>query len=279
MRILATMGAMLLTATAHAQVASAAAGPESARPSAPAGWSITVGVAPVLSPAWQGSRDMNLSLFPDLRVNYGDILFASVPDGIGWNAINEGGWRAGPLAKIRFGRDENEGSSPFLIAGGSEALVGMGNVKAAGEVGGFVEKSLGRRREWRVRGEVRHGFGGHQGMVADASINYRIRVGRSSVSFGPRTTAASADFMQTYFGVDAGQSLRTGLAPYRADGGILSYGIGGTVVRPLDRRSVLTLFTSFERLGGPPAQSSLIRERGQRNQFTLGLGYGFRFGL
>ncbi|WP_267961854.1 MipA/OmpV family protein [Sphingobium sufflavum] len=270
---------MLLTATGHAQVAPAGAGPESARPAAPVGWSVTVGVAPVLSPAWQGSRDMTLSLFPDLRVNYGDILFASVPDGIGWNAINEGGWRAGPLAKIRFGRDENDGGSPFLIAGGSDALVGMGNVTAAGEVGGFVEKTFGPRREWRVRGEVRQGFGGHQGLVADASVSYRMRVGRSSVSFGPRATAASADFMQTYFGVDAGQSLRTGLVPYRVGGGLLSYGIGGAVVRPLDRRNVLTLFTSFERLGGAPAQSSLIRDRGQRNQFTLGLGYGFRFGL
>lgn len=250
-----------------------------AAPGAPAGWSITIGVAPVLSPAWQGSRDMALSLFPDLRVNYGDTLFASVPDGIGWNAIRGDGWRAGPLAKIRFGRDERNGGSPFLITGGSDALLGMGNIKAAGEVGGFVEKSFGRRRAWRARAEVRQGFGGHDGVVADLSAAYRTRIDRAIVSAGPRMTLGSSRFMQTYFGISQRQSARTGLPRYQADSGILSYGLGGNVLRPLSPRSALTVFTSLERLGGPVADSPLIRERGRRMQATLGLGYGLRFGL
>jgi hypothetical protein len=37
--------------------------------------------------------------------------------------------------------------------------------------------------------------------------------------------------------------------------------VGGNVIRPLNRRSALTLFTSLERLGGPAADSPLIRER------------------
>ena len=156
---------------------------------------------------------MALSVFPDLRVNYGDTLFASVPDGIGWNAIRRDGWRAGPLVKIRFGRDERNGGSPFLIAGGSDALEGMGNIKAAGEAGGFVEKSFGPRRAWRARAEVRQGFGGHDGVVADLSAAYRTRIGRAIVSVGPRMTLASANFMRTYFGISAAQSARTGLAP------------------------------------------------------------------
>jgi len=146
-----TLGfAMLLACPAEAQEVRQSAPPPGAATGAPGGWSITIGAAPVLSPAWQGSRDMALSLFPDLRVNYGDTIFASVPDGIGWNAVNRDGWRAGPLAKIRFGRDERNGGSPFLIAGGSDALAGMGDVKSAGEVGGFVEKAFGPRRAWRA---------------------------------------------------------------------------------------------------------------------------------
>jgi hypothetical protein len=38
------------------------------------------------------------------------------------------------------------------VAEGSDALAGMGNIKAAGEIGGFVEKSFGPRRAWRTRG-------------------------------------------------------------------------------------------------------------------------------
>lgn len=275
-----TIGPLLMLLMAPAQAQTAAAGaPPGARPERPEGWTVIVGGAALLRPAWEGSRDMSLSLLPDLRVTYGDRFFASVPEGIGFNVVNGGGWKAGPLVKVRFGRDEDNGGSPFRITGRSDALEGMGDVNAAAELGGFVEKSFGSRGQWRLRGEVRRGFGGHEGLVADASLNARVRAGRTIISFGPRLSAASSDYMQTFFGIDADQSLRTGLARYKAGGGLLSYGAGGTVIRPLDRRSAITLFTSLERLAGPAADSPLIRERGRPTQFTLGIGYGFSFGL
>ncbi|RYF04068.1 MAG: MipA/OmpV family protein, partial [Oxalobacteraceae bacterium] len=85
--------------------------------------------------------------------------------------------------------------------------------------------------------------------------------------------------IETYFGIDALQSQRSGLRPYSASGGLLSYGVGGTVIRPLSRRSAVTLFTGLDRLGQNAGDSPLVRERGRRTQFTLGLGYGFRFNL
>ncbi|MCX7284220.1 MAG: MipA/OmpV family protein [Novosphingobium sp.] len=286
----AAIGPMLALATAHpvlAQVAPAlpagAPAATGARPAGPPmqpqGWTMTVGVAPVFGMAWQGSKDTALSIFPDLRVNYKDTLFLSVPDGLGWNAVNADGWKAGPLVKLRFGRNESNGGSPFQIAGGSDALIGMGDIGVGGEAGGFVEKRFGAKKQWRARAEVRQGFGAHQGVVGDVQAAYSGRTGKVLYSVGPRATFASADFMQTYFGVDAGQSARTGLAVSRPDGGLVSYGMGANLIRPLDRRRVVTLFAGVDRLGGEPAGSALIRERGQRTQFTVGLGYGFRFGL
>lgn len=240
---------------------------------------MTVGVAPIVSPAWLGSRDTTLSVYPDLRINYNDVLFASVPDGVGWNAVNSAGWKAGPIAKIRFGRDEDDGGSPFLVSGGSAALRGLGNIGAAAEVGGFVERQFGSAGAWRVRGEVRRGFGGHDGVVADASLTRRFRTGRTSINAGPRASFASRDFMQTYFGINSLQSARSGLPQYRAKGGLLSYGLGGSALHPLDRNSAITLFTGLDRLNGPAANSPLVVQRGRRMQFTLGVGYGWRFGL
>src|SRR3990167_2646834 len=146
MRYLLAAAALGLGQPCFAQTEGPQPEPFAGRPSYPseAGWSVTIGLAPVLSPAWQGSRDMALSIFPDLRVNYGDVIFASIPEGLGWNAVNTNGWKAGPLAKVRFGRDEERGGSPFLITGGSDGLRGMGNVAAAAELGGFVEKRIGR---------------------------------------------------------------------------------------------------------------------------------------
>lgn len=282
MRSLATLVAIGMASPSFAQDAGAgplplAAGPP-ARP-AEQGWSITVGVAPIVGPAWLGSRDTTLSIYPDLRINYGDVLFASVPDGLGWNAVNGDGWKAGPIAKIRFGRDEDDGGSPFLVSGGSQALRGLGDVGAAAELGGFVEKRFGRDRSWRLRGEVRRGFGGHEGVIGDASLTYRLRAGSTTISAGPRASFASKAFMQRYFGIDAGQSARSGLPQHRAKGGLLSYGVGGSLVHALDRRSALTVFAGLDRLASAAASSPLIEQRGRRAQFTLGLGYGWRFGL
>jgi outer membrane protein len=249
------------------------------RPQETSGWTLTLGAAAVLAPAWQGSKDMAFSVFPDIRVNYGDTIFASVPEGLGWNALNRNVWKAGPIAKLRFGRNEDNGGSPFLVSGGSDALRGLGDIAAAAELGVFVEKRLGITGQWRVRAEVRRGFGGHDGVLADGSIAYQGRLGRTIISVGPRASAASADFMHVYFGTDAVQSLRSELAQYRPGGGLLSYGFGGTLIRPLDQRSTITLFMGVDRLGSAAAHSPLIRLRGQKTQLSVGLGYGFRFSL
>jgi outer membrane protein len=280
MRIAVVALALGLSQPCYAQMNNAESGaPSSGARAGENGWTLTLGAAPVLSPAWQGSKDMVLSVYPDLRINYGDAIFASVPDGVGWNALNRAGWKAGPLAKFRFGRGESNGGSPFVVTGGSDALLGMGDVSAAAEVGGFIEKRWGVAGNWSVRTEVRRGFGGHEGVLADGSISYQVRLGRTIMSVGPRATAASAGFMQTYFGIDVGQSQRTGLAQYRPNAGLLSYGIGGTLVRPLDQRSVVTLFFGLDRLGNQAERSPLVRERGQSTQFSVGVGYGFRFNL
>ena len=272
---------LAVTHPALAQTAPSATAPArpAGPPMAPQGWTMTVGVAPVFGMAWQGSKDTALSIFPDLRVNYKDTLFLSVQDGLGWNAVNQDGWKAGPIVRARFGRNEDDGGSPFLIAGGSDALRGMGDVDIAGEAGGFVEKRLGAKKQWRLRAEVRQGFGGHEGVVGDVLAQYSGRSGKVIYAVGPRATFASGDFMRTYYGVDGAQAARTGLAVSRPDGGLVSYGMGASLIRPLDRKRAVAVFAGVDRLGGEPAGSSLIRERGQRTQFSIGLGYSYRFGL
>lgn len=280
---LALIAPFALAAPAFAQGGppTGVAGPAGAGgpPARPEGWSVTVGVAPILSPAWQGSDEMSLSVFPDIRLDNGDGLTASVPEGIVWSALDADGWRAGPVVRYRFGRDEDDGGSPFLITGGSDALLGLGDIDGSIEAGGFVEKRFGARGEWEVGARVLRGFGGHEGVVADLSLDRRFRSGRTMAAFGPRLTLASKGYMQPYFGIDAVQSANRGLAEYDAGGGVLSWGAGGSVVHPFDRNTAVTLFTSLERLGKEATDSPLVRERGQRTQFTLGLGFGYRFGL
>ncbi|MGV3511246.1 MAG: MipA/OmpV family protein [Novosphingobium sp.] len=266
-------------ALAQTQPSASAPARPAGPPMTPQGWTMTVGVAPVFGMAWAGSKDTALSIFPDLRLNYKDSLFLSVQDGLGWNAVNRDGWKAGPIVRARFGRNDDDGGSPFLIAGGSDALRGMGDIGIAGEAGGFVEKRLGAKQQWRLRAEVRRGFGGHDGVVGDVLAQYSGRSGKVIYAVGPRATIASGDFMRRYYGVDAGQAAQTGLAVSRPDGGLVSYGLGASLIRPFDRKRAVAVFAGVDRLGEEPAGSSLIRERGQGTQFSVGLGYSYRFGL
>lgn len=250
-------------------------------------WTIGIGFAPVLSPAWQGSRDYALSVFPDLRVNYRDVLFFSVPDGLGWNAVNQGGWKIGPLFKFRFGRNENDGGSPFLITGGSEALIGMGDIGFAAEPGAFVQYGFAGNKA-KVRAEVRQGFGAHGGLVADTSIGWSDRTGRPGTPglwlYGvtARATFAGADYTNTYFGVDAAQAAATGLGEFRTGDGLVSTGVNASLTKPFGRfgqYGAVTLFGGYDRLANVVTDSTLIDERGKRDQFSLGLSYGYRFGF
>lgn len=252
------------------------------RPPAPKAWTLALGVAPLVAPAWQGSRDIALSIFPDLRLNYRDVLFLSVPDGLGWNAVNQDGWKLGPLAKLRFGREESTGGSPFLVTGGSDALRGFGNVGIAGEFGGFAQKSF-IAGKLRLRAELRQGVGGHDGLIADTNMvwNDRSRDAKWLYSLGLRATWADAGYTNVYFGVTPGQAIAAGLPAFRTGNGLVSSGISASLTRPLGRfgrDGAITLFTSAERLGDVAADSTLIRLRGDRNQFAVGMSYGYRWG-
>jgi len=242
-------------------------------------WAITVGAAPLVGPAFVGSDDVALSIFPDFRVNYKDQFFLSIPDGLGYNVINTKQWKAGPLVKIRFGRNEEDGGNPFLITGESDDLQGLGDVGAAGEAGAFVQYNWKR---WRTRAELRQGFGAHDGWVADWNASYFGArkfpgMGSAFYSFGPRVTLGSGDFVDPYFGIDAQQSANSGLAEFSAGSGLYSYGVTGALIKPVNQNLAVTAFANYERLAGDVADSPLITERGTPNVFVVGLAVGYRF--
>lgn len=280
------MAFAMTPASVHAQAApgvpTAAQRAQAPRPKA---WTLGIGFAPVFAPAWQGSRDQALSIFPDVRINYRDAVFFSVPDGLGWNMINQDGWKIGPLFKFRFRRNESNGGSPFLISGGSIALQGMGNVGFAGEPGGFAQYGWAKNRA-KLRAEVRQGFGGHSGVVADTSIAWGDRIGTPGTnglwlySVGARATFASSDYTNAYFGVTPIQAANTGLPAFRTADGIVSTGLSTSLTKPIGRMGqggAVTLFGGYDRLGDAAADSSLIVQRGKRDQFSVGLSYGVRF--
>lgn len=269
---LGALGAAAATLPAAAQPAGAQA--FGGRPQTP-DFSVTVGFAPVFGPIYQGADDYGASVFPDIRLAWKDRFFASVPEGAGYNLVKTDNVKAGPLARIRFGREARTGGSPFLLAGETDDLLGLPDIAAAAELGGFAQYSRG---QFRLRGDLRRGFGGHEGVVSDLSAQIVRRDGKISWSFGPRTQIASADFVDTYFGVGAAASVASGLPAFEAGGGVVSYGAGGSAVYPLSRSAAVTVFGGYDRLTGDAARSPIVDLRGDPDQLTIGVAFGYRFG-
>lgn len=249
--------------------------PVSANAENPPDWRINVGLGAVYSPVYEGADEYGLSVFPDVRVNYKDEFFASVPEGVGYNVINKNGWKAGPIAKVKFGRDEDDGGSIFRISGETDDLRGMGDVDDTLELGGFAQYSY---QQWISRLELRQGVGGHESWVSDASVKYTGAHKDIRYSVGPKLTLAGADYVNTYYGIDGGQSLNTGLPTHDADGGLVSYGIGASAMMPVAKKTSLTVFGGYDRLAGDAGDSPLVEERGTKNQFMVGVGVGYQFG-
>lgn len=248
------------------------------RPTAPKGWTVALGGGFLFNPTYAGDDDYQLSLLPNIRVTYADKFFASVQEGVGYNVINQNGWRVGPLVKFDFGRDEN-GNSPFQVVGTDTTdLAGFGQIDFTFEAGGFVEYST---RSYRVKTELRRGVNGHEGFVAELNLD---SIGRTELfgktalySVGPKLKFANARYNQAFFGVDAAQALASGLPQYQAGSGLVSYGVSGSQVILISDNVSAVAFAGYDRLASEAADSTLVSTRGSANQFSAGLFFSYSF--
>jgi outer membrane protein len=242
-------------------------------------WKFNLGAGVMYKPAFLGSKDYQAMAFPDIKVEYKDSFFASLFEGVGYNAINSDGWRAGPILKFDFGRSEDD-DSPFRIAGKkTSALQGLGDVDAALELGGFVEYKFG---SFSSALELRQGVGGHEGLVGETSLKYKgftKQFGKSIMyAFGPRATFADSNYNNAYFGITQSQSSKSGLATFDADSGLVSYGVSAFAVMSITESISMGVFSGYDRLADTVADSPLIKERGSENQFMGGLRFRYEFG-
>lgn len=257
---------------AHAQAPSVAAPDAVSEPGAvrQGDFRISLGMGVALRPDYAGARSQVGMVAPVFDVRWRDTLFLSTTGGLpslGANLVNTGGWRAGPVVRLRFPRQEKSNA----------ALRGMGNVDWTPEVGGFVEYRAG---VFRLGGEIRRGVGDHDGIVAELRADAVLRPADGLVvSFGPRLNLGDESFTQRYFGVDQRQAARTGYAVHRPGAGVTSAGAAVFASYALTSKLSLTGIVEYSRLQNGAADSPLVRGgRGDPNQFFTALSLTYSFG-
>jgi len=231
-------------------------------------WYLTVGAAAITAPRYEGARKHLFSVEP--MISFGragpEARFSSRNDNISIGFFDTGAFRAGATGKIVMPRDE----------GDSPDLAGLDPVRFGAEVGGFVEVYP---TDWlRLRGELRRGIRAHDGIVGDVAADAFIDVAPTvRISGGPRLSFATAEYFDAYYGVDAAESVASGLSVYEPGSGLRAVGAGGAVTWNATDKVTTSLFGEYSRLMGPAAASSLVNERGSRNQLMFGLSATYRF--
>lgn len=248
----------------------------------------TIGLGIGMVPSYAGSNDYIAFPLPLITGRVGGVGIA--PNGPGFVLdVNSPKPAMGPrkgarLAfgpAIRFRNDRNNRISDVVVAR-------AGKLDAALEVGGNVAVSfpnvvkpfdaltIGVQARWDV-------LGAHEGMIIEPQIGYRALLGKGFTL----QAQASAEFVDDnfagyYFTVTPAQSIATGLARYRADGGLNRVGTLAILAYDLDRNPInggwsLTGIGGYSRLIGDSANTPFTAVRGDANQFILGAGAAYTF--
>lgn len=266
--LIASCLCFLLAAAARAQETA----PALVDPTPAKGWIVTLGGSFEFGPKYEGAKAVGPSFMPSLSWRrVGEPAGFSAPDdSLDFALYETDRFSVGVAGGLKGGR----------YSGSSHRLFGLRSVPWTVEAGVFAEywPILDRLR---TRVEVRQGFHGHRGVVADLSADWVERLGRFTLSGGPRLSLGTASYMRRNFGVTSQESLANGyLAAYRPAGGIKSIGAAAALEYTWSEQWSTTLFARYDRLDREAGNSPLVRTIGQRDQVTVGVGanYSFRIG-
>jgi outer membrane protein len=265
----------LLAAVVPAAAAQAADLQSTYRPVAPAapaqtGYIVTITGDVQGAPRFPGSDEMTAFFYPgvDWR-RVGEPERFSAPDDGFSIGLYESPWlRFGPT--VRFVGDRNPKDDRDFI--------GLHKISWTAEVGGFVE--IWPVDFLRMRGELRQGVNGHDGLVGNLGLDYVQRFGAFTFSIGPRLAFGDDSFTSEYFSITPIEAALNGrVTPFRASGGLTSAGGLAALKYRWSEQWATTVYGGYSRLVGDAGDSPVSRVLGSRDQFLVGaqLSYSFYF--
>jgi outer membrane protein len=232
------------------------------------GWIVTIGGGAIYHPEFPGADEMGIRPWPIVSVRRSgtERRFATPDESFGISLVKSGSLRIGPAINVDTGRDEDD------------AIEGLGDVNWSIEGGAFAEAYVGDN--FRLRGEVRKGFGGHKGLVGDVGAD--LILGRPTevfhFSIGPRARFVNSRYNRAFFGIDAEQALATGFPLYDPDGGLYSAGALTFADYQLSRTFGIRGYARYDRLMGDAKDSPLVNSAiGSKDQIEAGVGLTITF--
>ena len=236
-------------------------------PGGDAGWIVTLGLMPAMV-TFPGSHESG-SAYPlpwfSVRRPGEAAEFFSPDDGLDFTLFSSGGFSAGPVADLRSGRRP----------GGGLSALGFRNVPATVDAGVYAEY-------WTVpdflrsRLELRQAVNGAGlGARLDIGLDFVRRVGKTTISGGPRAALGDRSYMLSYFGTST--TPPPPAVPYRPGAGPRSLGGILAVNHALDDTLSILAFARLDRLVGGAEHSPATGVSRARWELLTGVGVAWSF--
>ena len=222
-----------------------------------------------LVPDYMGSDDYTVAAGPAARFSFaGNREIKLIATTLSSNLLDHEYLRLGPVINYRFARDSVD----------DEVVDLMRDIDGAFELGvtagvDFMNDTNPRYRFGAFVEVLQDVTGEHEGLLVTGSLQYWRPLGLAW-DFGIRAavTYASDDYMDTYFGVSADDSARSGLPQFSAGGGIRDVTVIPALILHFSRTWHVGGFVRYQRLLSDAADSPVVDLRGDPNQFIVGLG-------
>lgn len=255
------------TFSAHAAGAGALADP-SASQRAPGQAEQAIGAALGVGPGYLGADNTMLGAGLWLEANFGNGVFLSSGDGIGFRLpAQSGGLSFAASLGASAARDESAGRD-----GARNRLRGMGDVHSKGVANLFLNYDGGPYHGGLA---VRQTLAERRGTQVDVLGKYDLLATPADlVQASAGFTYANGALTRTYFGVSAAQAAASGHAAYAPAGGVAGAGAGLLWRHAYSPAWVGTLGAQVTALRGAAADSPLTARRAGAALWTS-LGYRF----
>jgi MipA family protein len=233
----------------------------------------TLGLGAAFAPDYEGSDDYKAVPLWNLRVGnlyHPDTYVQLLGPTLKSNFLPSDHWRLGVSGRYIPERDDVEDNRvDDLHAVDAAAMLG---VMAGYDFFAGPEQDLG------IMVDVKQDVSGNNGATATLQGFYGAALGpRSRFGLSIDTTWADDDYMSSYFGVNANNAARSGLDRFNADAGLKDVGATVSYTYAFGERWGITALARYDRLLNDAADSPIVDDRGDANQFILGLLVNFTF--
>ncbi|WP_416409700.1 MipA/OmpV family protein [Agrobacterium rosae] len=223
-------------------------------------WKVTIGAGAIYMPEYEGSDKFDINPFPLISAKIGDRVEIDTT-GITVDLFERDGFRVGVKGGYNMGRQEKD----------SDYLRGLGDIDAAGVIGGVVSYERG---PFEVYGSFNKTIGGSDGMTGKLGAKASYRYERFIFSADVSGTWADDKEMQSYFGVTSAQSAASGFDRYEAKAGVKRVDVKASVTYMMTENWMVTSAAGAGMLMGDAKDSPIVKDDIQ--PFAM-LGVAYRF--